>query len=77
MKNYKYTKEELEVINGIQDALSTIDSAWNLINFTSDNDVISASIYSICAEEARYSYFLKKASELGIKTHYLKRERKI
>ena len=65
LKNEKTEKQQ--IIEGLEDAYKDWQQKEEYFKWVTDPDLIDYSIYAIKASKIKYSYFLKKAKEMGNK----------
>jgi len=68
LKSFKEEKsEEQQIIEGLNDAYRDWQAKEEYFKWVTDPDLIDYAIYEIKASKIKYSYFLKKAKEMGNK----------
>lgn len=60
-------REELELVNSIQEAIEEWYTAEQFFESVSDPELIDYAIYRLEASRKKYTYLLKKAKDAGIK----------
>jgi Protein of unknown function (DUF2508). len=65
--NKKYTKEQMHVIEALEESRKQIHSARELFDNVNDPKLIDYAIYLEDAAKARYIYLLSEAKRLNVK----------
>ncbi|OPJ54642.1 DUF2508 family protein [Alkalithermobacter paradoxus] len=64
----KEIDEEDQLINELRNAYSDLKSAESFFQSVKDPDLVDYAVFRLEAAKSRYSYFLKKAKESGVKS---------
>lgn len=67
LNNKSYTKDEKEIISGIQEAMIELEVARNSFDNVSDKNLIDKCIYKEDEAKSKYIYFLSQAKARNIK----------
>ncbi len=67
LNNKNYTKDEKEIITGIQEAMMELEVARNSFENVSDKNLIDKCIHKEDEAKSKYIYFLSQARSRNIK----------
>jgi hypothetical protein len=62
----KYTEEQRELINSIEDAMEELNRARQYFEMVNEPQLIDYAIHLEDAAKARFTYLLNKAKEIGL-----------
>ncbi|MCL1924493.1 MAG: YaaL family protein [Defluviitaleaceae bacterium] len=65
-KQETISKEDMEIIYGIEDAKEAIEETRQKLNYTTDPMLIDSYAYELKAITMKYQYYLKLCKEKGI-----------
>jgi hypothetical protein len=65
-----YSKDQIALINAIEEARMQIESARSIFNVVSDHKLIDYAIYMEEAATARYIYLLREAKRMNLKVDH-------
>ncbi|MBU5593352.1 YaaL family protein [Clostridium sp. MSJ-4] len=66
-KSEEYTKEQLDIIQSLEETISELEAVRKMFDDVSDPKLIEVAIYSEQALKAKYEYLLFQARGLNIK----------
>lgn len=66
INNKKYTKEEKEIIAGIQEAMLELEVAKNSFDNVNDKNLVDICIHKEDQAKSKYIYYLSRAKEINV-----------